>query len=86
MHVGNELISQGRYRHVSQNDRASRRYRATHSDVFVVADEDEELGEPLSLHSLSAWLTVWHREPARVQLRGGGWPADGEHQSLLHWP
>ena len=34
-------------RHVSQNDRVSRRYRAAHSDVFVVADEDEELGKPL---------------------------------------
>ena len=36
-------------RHASQNDRASRRYRAAHSDVFVIADEDEELGKPLSL-------------------------------------
>jgi hypothetical protein len=33
-------------RHVSQNDRASRRYRAAHSDVFVIADEDEELENP----------------------------------------
>ena len=32
-------------RHVSQKDRTSKRYRSAHSDVFVIADEDEELGE-----------------------------------------
>ena len=31
-------------RHVSQKDRAGKRYRGAHSDVFVIADEDEELG------------------------------------------
>lgn len=33
-------------RHVSQKDRASKRYRGAHSDVFVIADEDEELENP----------------------------------------
>lgn len=37
---------------MSQKDRASKRYRAAHSDVFVIADEDEELGE----HFLSSIL------------------------------
>ena len=32
-------------RHVSQSESRSKRYRGVHSDVFVIADEDEELGE-----------------------------------------
>ena len=29
------------YRHVSQLDKPSKRYRNVHADVFVIADEDD---------------------------------------------
>jgi hypothetical protein len=76
-HLWTAQATEPEHKHVSQKDRASKRYRGAHSDVFVIADEDEELGEshlphmPIPLTECS--LQRIHKSPALRRRQGTRW-------------